>query len=326
MSCCPSFTIANPNCRLITMSTCSIPFHSSALQQHSRTSYKLPSLPLRRRFPLTPLLLHHHCIHRNNNTRSAFSFAASKHDSPLETEGPEEHQDTPIEGNESEEYWNQTLASFKEQALKMQSVSQEAYEEFSKRAIVILGETSKQLKIQAEKAKKDLAVIAEEVSKESKQYLSKAADESPEPVKDIVQTFASSSNELNEVSQVRDFYIGIPYGTLLSFSGFLSFMITGSISALRFGVILGGALLALSISSLRSWKNGESSLMALRGQTAIASILFLRDMRILFVRSSFSSFVTAFVSGAMVGFYIYRIILGAGGDSGGSNLEPGKES
>lgn len=94
----------------------------------------------------------------------------------------------------------------------MQSVSQEAYGEFTKRAIVILGETSKQLKIQAEKAKKDLAVIAEEVSKEGKQYMSKAADESPEPVKDIVQTFASSSNELNEVSQVRDFYIGIPYG------------------------------------------------------------------------------------------------------------------
>lgn len=104
------------------------------------------------------------------------------------------------------------LASFKEQALKMQSVSQEAYEEYSKRANVILKETSKQLKIQAEKAKKDLTVIAEEVSKEGKQYLSKAADESPEPVKDIVQTFAASSDELNEVSQVCDFYIGIPYG------------------------------------------------------------------------------------------------------------------
>lgn len=131
---------------------------------------------------------------------------------PLEAEDPEEYHETPIEVNESEEYWNQTLASFKEQALKVQSVSQEAYEEYSKRAVIILGETSKQLKIHAEKAKKDLTVIAEEVSKEGKQYLSKAADESPEPVKDIVQTFASSSNELNEVSQVRDFYIGIPYG------------------------------------------------------------------------------------------------------------------
>lgn len=94
----------------------------------------------------------------------------------------------------------------------MQCVSQEAYEEYSKRAIVIFEEISKQFKIQAEKAKSDLTVIAEEISKEGKQYLSKAADESPEPVKDIVQTFASSSDELNEVSQVRDFYIGIPYG------------------------------------------------------------------------------------------------------------------
>lgn len=56
-------------------------------------------------------------------------------------------------------------------------------------------------------------------------------------------------------------------GALLSFGGFLSFMITGNISAIRFGVIFGGALLALSVSSLRSWKKGESSLMALRGQT-----------------------------------------------------------
>lgn len=302
-------------------SSCRI-LHSSCVQLHHNQTYKLSQ---RRRIALTltPLLPHHHLSIHNN--RSPFSFAASKQDSkPLETQGPEEDHDTPIEGDESEEYWNQTLASFKEQALKMQSVSQEAYEEYSKRAVVVLGETSKQLKIKAEKAKRDLIVIAEEVSKEGKQYLSKAADESPEPVKDIVQTFASSSNELNEVKQVRDFYIGIPYGALLSFGGFLSFMITGSISALRFGVILGGALLALSISSLRSWKKGESSSMALRGQTAIASILFLRDIRILFVRSSFSSLLTALVSGAMVGFYIYRIVLG--GDSGGSNLEPENES
>ncbi|KAL1808090.1 hypothetical protein ACET3Z_025080 [Daucus carota] len=316
MSCYSALTIANPTRLLLTSSP------SAALRFHSSPPTHHPScLPQRRRIALTcsPLLLHHH------PNRFAFSLAASKQDSkPLETQGPEEDHDTPIEGDDSEEYWNQMLASFKEQALKMQSVSQEAYEEYSKRANVILKETSKQLKIQAEKAKKDLTVIAEEVSKEGKQYLSKAADESPEPVKDIVQTFAASSDELNEVSQVRDFYIGIPYGALLSFGGFLSFMITGSISAIRFGVILGGALLALSISSLRSWKRGESSLMALRGQTAIASILFLRDIRGLFVRSSFAGLLTALVSGAIVGFYIYRIMLGR--DGKGSNLEPGNES
>ena len=55
-------------------------------------------------------------------------------------------------------------------------------------------------------------------------------------------------------------------GVLLSFGGFLSFMLTGSVSAIRFGVVLGGTLLALSVSSLRSWKRGESSSLALKGQ------------------------------------------------------------
>lgn len=56
-------------------------------------------------------------------------------------------------------------------------------------------------------------------------------------------------------------------GVALSVGGLLSFMLTGSIPAVRFGVILGGALLALSISSLRAWKRGESLALALKGQT-----------------------------------------------------------
>jgi hypothetical protein len=45
-------------------------------------------------------------------------------------------------------------------------------------------------------------------------------------------------------------------------------MISGSIAAIRFGVILGGVLLALSISSLKSYKKGQPSSLALKaGQT-----------------------------------------------------------
>lgn len=93
----------------------------------------------------------------------------------------------------------------------MQSVSQEAYEQYSKKAAVVFKEASEQLKIQAEKAKQDLSVIAKEVSEEGKEYLSKAA-ENPS-VKDVVETFASSTEDLDEISEVRDFYLGIPYGT-----------------------------------------------------------------------------------------------------------------
>lgn len=56
-------------------------------------------------------------------------------------------------------------------------------------------------------------------------------------------------------------------GLVLSLGGFLSFMVTGSVAAIRFGVILGGVLLALSISSLKSYKRGKPSPLALKGQT-----------------------------------------------------------
>ncbi|KAA8517548.1 hypothetical protein F0562_017822 [Nyssa sinensis] len=207
----------------------------------------------------------------------------------------------------------------------MQSVSQEAYELYSKKAIIILKETSEQLKIQAEKTRQDLSVIAKEINEESKEYLSTAAVKSPEPVKDIVETFASSTDDVKEISKLRDFYLGIPYGVLLSFGGFLSFMLNGSISGIRFGVILGGTLLALSISSLRSWKKGESFPVALKGQAAIASILFLREIRLLFQKPSFPSLFTAFISGAMVAFYAYRISVN-GEKKKGSNLGPGIEN
>ena len=98
----------------------------------------------------------------------------------------------------------------------MLNVSQEAYEVYLKKATVVLKETSEQLKIQADKASADLSVIAKELGEEGKVYLSAAAENSPEPVKDIVETFASSStDDLKDVSKVLDFYVGIPYGNVI---------------------------------------------------------------------------------------------------------------
>ncbi|KAK9054874.1 hypothetical protein SSX86_025953 [Deinandra increscens subsp. villosa] len=260
----------------------------------------------------------------NSRNRSIFSFAASHEDSnPSDIEIDEE---TKEKGEESEEAWKQTLASFKEQAMKMLSVSQEAYEEYLKKATVVLKETSEKLQIEADKASEDLSVIAKELGEEAKVYLSAAAENSPEPVKDIVETFASSVDDLKDVSEVLDFYVGIPYGGLLTLSGFLSFMITGSISAIRFGVILGGTLLGLAVYSLRSWKKGESSSAALKGQSAIATILFLRDLRLVFtiLLNLFFSFHFLMCSGAALAFYVYRITYSRGQSTGGSSF--GSES
>ena len=55
-------------------------------------------------------------------------------------------------------------------------------------------------------------------------------------------------------------------GALLVTSGLLWFIISGSTAAIRFGVILGGILLALSISSLKTWKEGNSSSSYIKGQ------------------------------------------------------------
>ncbi|XP_073144316.1 protein FATTY ACID EXPORT 3, chloroplastic [Henckelia pumila] len=213
-----------------------------------------------------------------------------------------------VGAEESHVVWQQMLKSFKEQSLKLQSVSKEAYKIYSEKAMIVLQETSGKLKIQAEKASKDLSVIAKEITEESKEYFATAADNYPEPVKDIVDTFASSHDELNDVSKVRDFYVGIPYGAFLSFGGFLSFMLTGSIPAIRFGIILGGALLALSISSLQSWKKGDSAPLVLKGQAAIATILFLRQLRLLSMRPFIFNIFTSIVSGGVAAFYLYRII------------------
>ncbi|KAL5550589.1 hypothetical protein UlMin_000765 [Ulmus minor] len=232
-------------------------------------------------------------------------FAASQEDSK-HSEIEVEKEKGNLGEKESQEAWKEALASFKEQALKVQSVSQEAYEIYSKKALVILKETSEQLKIQADKARIDLNQVAQEISEEGKEYLSTAAENSPETVKEIVETI-TSSDDFSDMSRVTDYRVGIPYGLVLSLGGFLSFMVTGSLSAIRFGVILGSTLLILGISSLRSYKAGKPSSLALKGQAAVASIIFLRELRLLGQRASLPSVLTTFVSGAVVAFYIYKI-------------------
>ncbi|KAK8519380.1 hypothetical protein V6N12_025419 [Hibiscus sabdariffa] len=226
-------------------------------------------------------------------SQSVVAFAASHEES--------KHSEVDVERENDEEScneaWKQALEAFKEQALKMQSVSQEAYEIYSKLALIILKETSVQLKIQAEKAKYDLIEILKEIGEEGKVYLSTAAANSPPQLKEMVETFSSySANDFNDVSKVLDFHVGIPYGIILSVGGCLSFMMTGSISAIRFGVILGGALLAVSVSSLRSNKRGESNPLASKGQAVISSVIFLRELSLLAQKTALDTFLATLLS------------------------------
>ncbi|ESQ52523.1 hypothetical protein EUTSA_v10016889mg [Eutrema salsugineum] len=241
--------------------------------------------------------------------RSVVAFAASHEESEQsDVEVGKEKSDIDSEDDTSQEAWKQTLASFKEQVSKMQSVSSEAYTVNSQKAMTILKDTSEQLRIQAEKAKEELGTKAKEVGEESREYILKAAEESPSDVKEIVEAFASTE-DLKDVSRTQDFHVGIPYGLLLLVGGFISFMVSGSIPAIRFGVILGGALFALSLASLKSQRKGESSTKFFKGQMAIVAIIFLRELKLLLSqRSTFLGFLTTLTSGGVLAFYVYKMV------------------
>ncbi|KAL9843451.1 Protein FATTY ACID EXPORT 3 [Arabidopsis thaliana] len=224
--------------------------------------------------------------------RSVVAFAASHEDSGESgVEVGKEKSDIDVEDDTSKEAWKQTLESFKEQAM------------------TVLKETSEQLRIQAEKAKEELGTKAKVVSEEGREYILKAAEESPSDVKEIVEAFASTE-DLKNVSRANDFHVGIPYGLLLLVGGFINFMVSGSIPAIRFGVILGGALFALSLASLKSHRKGESSTKFLKGQMAIVAIIFLRELRLLLSqKSTFLGFFTTLTSGGVLGFYLYKMVV-----------------
>ncbi|URD79827.1 non-green plastid inner envelope membrane protein [Musa troglodytarum] len=196
---------------------------------------------------------------------SKIPFVASREEPKhSDIELQKEMTDAELKAAVSHEAWQEALKHFKTEAMKVKAVS-EAYQVYTKKAMEILTDTSEKLKIQAEKAQRDLNLIAKEVSEQGKEYLSTATKNSPDSVREIFETYASA-NELN-MSSIRDFYLGIPYGSFLSIGGFIYFILTGSIPAIRFGVVLGSIIFALSVSSMRSWKNGKATPLLLIGQT-----------------------------------------------------------
>ncbi|CAN1134155.1 Protein FATTY ACID EXPORT 3, chloroplastic [Linum perenne] len=258
---------------------------SSRLSLLPPSGIRLGLLPLRRRSPFTYIV-----------ASAASRKKSASHDSEAEKNG--DVDDVEAKSRESEEAWKKALESFKEQAIHMKGVSEEAYEVYSKKAMVILGETSEQLKIQAEKTRNDLNSLSKEINE--------AAENSPEEVKEILETI-SSSTDVKDISELKDYHVGIGYGSLLFASGFASFMLLGSIAAVRFGMILGGALLALGITSRRAQYNGEPYDRALRGQTAIAALLFIRKIYLLVQGGSVPRFISSVFSAAVFAFYCYKI-------------------
>ncbi|EEC71716.1 hypothetical protein OsI_04240 [Oryza sativa Indica Group] len=210
---------------------------------------------------------------------------------------------------EAQEVWKEMLKQFKDEAQRMHGLTLQAYGVYSQRAREVLLEASEKLKIHADKAQKDLSVIATEVGEEGQEYLKLAAQNSPDSIKDINETF-NSLGKL-KISEYEDYHVGIPFGTFLTVGGFLNFMLTGRTSAIRFGIILGFALLAMGISSLRSQRaGGRRPRLLLKGQAAIASVIFFRELLIFFHYGWFPNIFVVLLSGAVTAFYTHRIMTG----------------
>jgi hypothetical protein len=103
------------------------------------------------------------------------------------------------------------LKQFKGEAIRMQALTTQAYDVYSKRAREVLLEASEKLKIQADKAQKDLSIVAAEVSEEGQEYLKLAAQNSPDSIKDISGTINDLS-KLNGLSEYKDYHVAIPFG------------------------------------------------------------------------------------------------------------------
>lgn len=230
--------------------------------------------------------------------------------SELGDDKEKESEKIEIEPEEAQEVWKEMLKQFKAEAIRMQALTTQAYDVYSKRAREVLLEASEKLRIQADKAQKDLSVIAAEVGEEGQEYLQLAAKNSPDSIKDITETINAVGN-LNGPSEYKDYHVGISFGTFLTVGGFLNFMLTGSTSAIRFGFVLGFALLALGISSLRSQRaGGRQPRLLLKGQAAIASVIFFKDLSVFFRYGWFPNVFAVLLSGMVATFYIHRIVTG----------------
>ncbi|XP_057818115.1 protein FATTY ACID EXPORT 3, chloroplastic [Cryptomeria japonica] len=204
----------------------------------------------------------------------------------------------------------QRIKAMEEQTTRMLEISNEAYIVYAEKAKIALKDATEQLKLQTENTRGLLVSTAEEISIKGKQNFSVLVENAPEHVKEIVVVaFDTHPEDLQKLSGIHDFCLGIPYGALLFVGGLLSFLITGSIPAIRFGIILGGIHLAMSSLSLKAWKKGNSRVTYVKVQFAVALIIFVREMRVLFQRPAlFPGGFMAFVSAAMLLFYSFLLL------------------
>ncbi|PKI31615.1 hypothetical protein CRG98_047997 [Punica granatum] len=100
-------------------------------------------------------------------------------------------------------------------------------------------------------------------------------------------------------------------GGLVLGGGIIGFLLSGNAKALGSGVLYGGALLALSILSLKIWRKGKSSLPFILGQAALSAALLWKNLQIYtLTKKVLPAGLNIVISAAMLCFYSYVVISG----------------
>lgn len=125
-----------------------------------------------------------------------------------------------------------------------------------------------------------------------------------DPVDDVVA-------EEKKGAKIHDFCFGIPYGGFVLSWGLIGSIFSRNLSTLGNGLLFGGALLALSIYSLKVWRQGKSSIPFVLGQAVLSAVLLWKNLQSYsMTKKVFPIFVYAAVSAAMLCFYTYVVISG----------------
>ncbi|CAL9107000.1 unnamed protein product [Musa acuminata var. zebrina] len=108
-------------------------------------------------------------------------------------------------------------------------------------------------------------------------------------------------------AKIHDFCFGIPFGGLLFAGGLVGFIFSRNATAM----IYGGAILALSVLSLKVWRTGRSSLPFILGQAAFSAALLWKLLQAYSLsKKVFPTGLYIFLSAAMICFYSYVLISG----------------
>ncbi|XP_031261078.1 protein FATTY ACID EXPORT 1, chloroplastic isoform X2 [Pistacia vera] len=153
---------------------------------------------------------------------------------------------------------------------------------------------------------------------ESKPYVERTAKSYPDVEEEHAARVMGANEQVHDdgVSQqkkgakIHDFCFGIPYGSLVLGGGLIGLIFSRNPATFR-NIIIGGALLTLSTFSLKTWRQGKSSLPHIIGQAVLSAILLWKNYETYSLTKKLipTAFYAA-ISVAMLCFYSYVVLSG----------------